>query len=113
MSPRLACILRVSRGVLPTVAHSHAPVRGYAPSRIHSLSTAEAHVAPVAPVEPPQPMVPPVPDPSSRLVRAVRAEQEELARHRSRLLRSRESLLAELERIESGIAQVDERRALL
>jgi len=58
-------------------------------------------------------MVPPVPDPSSRLVRAVQAEQADLERHRDRLLRSRESLLAELERIESGLAEVDERRALL
>jgi hypothetical protein len=58
-------------------------------------------------------MVPPVPNPSSRLVRAVQAEQAELERHRAGLVRSRESLLAELERIESGIAQLDERRALL
>lgn len=58
-------------------------------------------------------MVPPTPTPSSRLVRAAAAEREDLRRHRERLLETRESLRAELARIESSLHEVDERDALL
>jgi hypothetical protein len=58
-------------------------------------------------------MVPPTPTPSSRLVRAAVAERDELRRHRERLLDARESLHAELARIESSLHEVDERDALL
>ncbi len=58
-------------------------------------------------------MVPPTPTPSSRLVRAAAAERDELRRHRERLLDARESLRAELARIESSLHDVDERDALL
>ena len=53
------------------------------------------------------------PPPSTRLLRAAAVEREQLARHRSLLLGTRESLRAELERIEHGLREVDERRALL
>jgi predicted nucleic acid-binding Zn-ribbon protein len=58
-------------------------------------------------------MVPPTPTPSNRLVRAAAAERDELRRHRERLLDARESLRAELARIESSLHEVDERDALL
>ena len=55
----------------------------------------------------------PTPPPSTRLVRAAAAEREQLERHRSELLGSRESLRVELERIEDGLREVEERRRLL
>ncbi len=58
-------------------------------------------------------MVPPTPSPSSRLVRAAAAERADLRRHRERLLESRETLRAELARIETSLQEVDERDALL
>lgn len=58
-------------------------------------------------------MTPAAPPPSSRLLRAAAAEREELNRHRERLLRAREDLRGELERIERGLADVDERTRLL
>lgn len=58
-------------------------------------------------------MVPPTPTPSSRLVRAAAAERADLRRHREQLLETRESLRAELARIESSLQEVDERDALL
>ncbi len=70
------------------------------------------HESPTA-IEPLQPMVPPTPMPSNRLVRAAAAERADLRRHRERLLETRESLRTELARIESSLAEVDERDALL
>jgi chromosome segregation ATPase len=58
-------------------------------------------------------MVPPTPTPSPRLLRAAQAEREQLARHRRELVRARESLRAELDRIETSLQEVDEREALL
>jgi len=58
-------------------------------------------------------MPPAAPPPSSRLLRAADAERSELERHRGRLLATRDQLRAELARIESGLAEVDERRRLL
>ena len=58
-------------------------------------------------------MKPTPPPPSTRLLRAAAAEREQLERHRSELLGSRETLRAELERIEDGLREVDERRRLL
>jgi hypothetical protein len=55
----------------------------------------------------------PTPPPSSRLLRAAAAEREQLERHRSELLGTRESLRTELERIEDGLREVEERRRLL
>jgi hypothetical protein len=48
-----------------------------------------------------------------RLLRAAAAEQAQLDRHRARLLQAREELHAELERVERGLAEVDERHRLL
>jgi hypothetical protein len=53
------------------------------------------------------------PTPSTRLIRALAAERAELDRHRARLLAARESLRAELERIESALASIEERSVLL
>jgi chaperonin cofactor prefoldin len=53
------------------------------------------------------------PPPSTRLLRAAAAEREQLERHRSELMGTRETLRAELERIEDGLREVDERRRLL
>ncbi len=53
------------------------------------------------------------PRPSSRLVRAVHAERAELARHRARLAEEADELRAALARLEHGLAEIDERRALL
>ena len=58
-------------------------------------------------------MKPTPPAPSTRLLRAAAAEREQLERHRSELLGTRETLRAELERIEDGLREVDERRRLL
>ncbi len=51
--------------------------------------------------------------PSTRLVRAVAAERAELERHRARLAGEAADLRAALERIEAGLAEIDERRGLL
>ena len=56
---------------------------------------------------------PPAPPPSTRLLRAAAAEREQLERHRSQLLGTRESLRAELDRIEDGLREVEERHRLL
>jgi hypothetical protein len=53
------------------------------------------------------------PRPSARLVRAVAAERAELDRHRARLASEAGELRAALERIERGLAEIDERRGLL
>jgi prefoldin subunit 5 len=59
-------------------------------------------------------MVPPTtPSPSSRLLKAAKAERDQLARHRRELLSARESLRAELQRIEGSLEEVDERQTLL
>jgi hypothetical protein len=64
-------------------------------------------------VQPLPSMTPAAPPPSARLRRAAAAEQEQLDRHRARLLQARAHLHAELERVERGLAEVDERRRLL
>jgi chaperonin cofactor prefoldin len=53
------------------------------------------------------------PRPSTRLLRAAAAERAELKKHRERVLRERDSLRAELERIEDTLAEVEDRRRLL
>lgn len=53
------------------------------------------------------------PRPSTRLLRAAAAERAELEKHRERVLRERDSLRAELERIEDTLAEVEDRRRLL
>jgi ABC-type phosphate transport system auxiliary subunit len=59
-------------------------------------------------------LVPPLsPKPSTRLLRAAAAERAELEKHRERILRERDSLRAELERIEDSLSEVDDRRRLL
>jgi chaperonin cofactor prefoldin len=59
-------------------------------------------------------LVPPLsPKPSTRLLRAAAAERAELEKHRERILRERDSLRAELTRIEDSLAEVDDRRRLL
>jgi uncharacterized protein YhaN len=58
-------------------------------------------------------MVPPTPTPSSRLLRAATAEREDLRRHRQRLLDARETLRAELARLDASLEAVQEREALL
>jgi prefoldin subunit 5 len=47
------------------------------------------------------------------LLKAAKAEREQLARHRRELLNARESLRAELQRIDGSLEEVDERRTLL
>jgi chaperonin cofactor prefoldin len=60
------------------------------------------------------PLVTPLsPRPSTRLLRAAAAERAELEKHRERVLRERDSLRAELERIEDTLAEVEDRRRLL
>jgi chaperonin cofactor prefoldin len=58
-------------------------------------------------------MAPPTHTPSPRLVKAAEAEREQLARHRRELLEARESLRAELERIEGSLEELVERETLL
>ena len=58
-------------------------------------------------------MVPPTPTPSPRLLKAAEVEREQLARHRRELLQARESLRAELARIEGSLEEVAERETLL
>ena len=58
-------------------------------------------------------MVPPTPTPSPRLLRAAQAEREQLARHRCQLLRARESLRVELDRIDASLQEVDASDALV
>lgn len=53
------------------------------------------------------------PHPTTRLVRAVAAERAELERHRARLTAQARELRASLERIEDGLADIDERCELL
>ena len=53
------------------------------------------------------------PPPSARLRRAAAAERADLDRHRTQLLRARESLSAELDRIDQGLAEIEHRRELL
>ncbi len=53
------------------------------------------------------------PKPSTRLLRAAAAERADLEKHRERILRERDSLRAELDRIENTLAEVDDRRRLL
>jgi hypothetical protein len=53
------------------------------------------------------------PQPSARFLRAAAAERAELERHRVRLRSEADELRAALNRIEHGLAQIDERRALL
>jgi hypothetical protein len=50
---------------------------------------------------------------SSRLRRAALAEREQLARRRERAERERDGVRATLERVESDLAEIDERLALL
>jgi hypothetical protein len=58
-------------------------------------------------------MVPPTPTPTPSLLKAAEREREQLARHRRELLDARETLRAELERIDSSLATVQERESLL
>jgi hypothetical protein len=53
------------------------------------------------------------PKPSNRLVRAATAELAEIERHREKLVASRESVAAELERLDQGLAELDARQSLL
>ncbi len=53
------------------------------------------------------------PKPSTRLLRAAAAERADLEKHRERILRERDSLRAELERIEDTLDEVEDRRRLL
>jgi hypothetical protein len=54
-----------------------------------------------------------LPHPSTRLLRAAAAEQGDLGRHRERLTRRRDALLAELRQVDDALAVVDERLAML
>lgn len=58
-------------------------------------------------------MTPPLPQPSSRLVRAVAAEREDVLRARERIAAERETLRAELQRLESLLAEAEERLEVL
>jgi hypothetical protein len=58
-------------------------------------------------------MTPATPKTSSRLVRAAAAERADLEQHRDRLFKRREELRAELDRIERGLIETEERLALL
>ena len=58
-------------------------------------------------------MVPPTLTPSARLVRAAASERADLARHRERLVASRDRLRAELEAVEASLRELDDRDALL
>ncbi|WP_028060274.1 hypothetical protein [Candidatus Solirubrobacter pratensis] len=55
----------------------------------------------------------PAPAPSTRLLRAVAAERDQLDRHRARMAEEADELRRALARIERGLAEIDERRALL
>jgi hypothetical protein len=55
----------------------------------------------------------PAPPPSTRLLRAVAAERDQLERHRARMAEEAGELRRALARIERGLAEIDERRALL
>jgi hypothetical protein len=55
----------------------------------------------------------PAPPPSTRLLRAVAAERDQLERERARMAEEAEALRRSLARIEHGLAEIDERRALL
>src|SRR5919109_284082 len=58
-------------------------------------------------------MVRTTPTPSPRLVKAAEAERQQLARHRRELMGVRESLRAELERIEGALEELAQRETLL
>jgi len=58
-------------------------------------------------------MPPATPPASARLLRAAAAERSQLDRHRQRLVRAREQLRTELEHVERGLVELDERRRLL
>src|SRR3954468_1359475 len=53
------------------------------------------------------------PPPTSRLLRAVVAERDELDRHHARMTEEADELRRALARIERGLVEIDERRALL
>ena len=55
----------------------------------------------------------PAPPPTARLLRAVAAERDELDRHRARMTEEADELRRALARIERGLVEIDERRALL
>src|SRR3954449_6443240 len=55
----------------------------------------------------------PAPPPTSRLLRAVAAERDELDRHHARMTEEADELRRALARIERGLVEIDERRALL
>jgi hypothetical protein len=55
----------------------------------------------------------PAPPPSTRLLRAVAAERDQLERHRARMAEEADGLRRTLARIEHGLTEIDERRALL
>jgi hypothetical protein len=54
-----------------------------------------------------------LPNPSSRLLRAAAAEQADLTRHRERLTRERDALLAEVRQLDDALIVVDQRLAVL
>jgi hypothetical protein len=54
-----------------------------------------------------------LPHPSRRLLRAAAAEHADLMRHRERLVRERDSVLAELQRLDEAVAAVDRRLVVL
>lgn len=58
-------------------------------------------------------MTVPLPTPSRRLLRAAAAEHAELARHRDRLARRRDELLADLRRLDEALDGVDRRLSVL
>src|SRR4051794_909792 len=55
----------------------------------------------------------PAPPPSTRLLRAVAAERDQHERHRARMAEEADELRRALARIDRGLAEIDERRALL
>jgi hypothetical protein len=55
----------------------------------------------------------PAPPPTARLLRAVAAERAELDRHHARMTEEADDLRRALARVERGIAEIGERRALL
>jgi hypothetical protein len=55
----------------------------------------------------------PAPPPTARLLRAVAAERDELDRHHARMTEEADDLRRALARVERGIAEIGERRALL
>jgi hypothetical protein len=54
-----------------------------------------------------------LPHPSRRLLRAAAAEHADLTRHRERLALERDSVLAELQRLDEAVAAIDRRLAVL